>query len=102
MGLLKIKDRDNLCDSSHRRVEQAIASKNWCQENKWTESIAVGSKGFVEATKEKLGIKAKGRTIHGKNATYELREPSAPYNTDSALKNTVLRLKNSYFWEDNL
>ncbi len=31
--------------------------------SKRTESIAVGFKGFVEATKEKLGIRAKGHKV---------------------------------------
>jgi len=39
----------------------------------------VGCKGFVEATKERLGIRAKGRKVFSKNGAYELREPAAPY-----------------------
>jgi putative transposase len=37
------------------------------RDGKWTESVAVGSKEFVTATKEKLGFKAKGREVVGRN-----------------------------------
>ncbi len=49
------------------------------RESKWTESIAVGSKFFVEDTKERLGIRGKGRNVIGNNGVYELREPRSPY-----------------------
>ena len=39
---------------------------------RWTESIAVGSEGFVRETKEKLGIKAMGREVIGADGSYEL------------------------------
>jgi len=32
-------------------------------------------------TKMKLGIKAKGRDVIGRNGEYELREPAAAYNS---------------------
>lgn len=32
-----------------------------CKTLKWSESIAVGSESLIMMTKEKLGIKAKGR-----------------------------------------
>jgi hypothetical protein len=32
-------------------------------EKVWTETIAVGSKEFVEATAERLGIRGKGRQV---------------------------------------
>jgi len=38
-------------------------SHNHVREGRWTESIAVGHEGFVETTREKPGIKAKGHQI---------------------------------------
>jgi len=44
---------------------------------------AVGSKGFVEHVKSALGALAKGRKAKGSGDSYQLREPSAPYQADS-------------------
>jgi len=41
---------------------------------KWTESIAVGSKSFIEEVKKGLGFRARGRSIAGSNDHFELRE----------------------------
>ena len=62
----------------------------------------MGSKGFVEATKERLGIKAKGRKVLGENRTYELREPADPYECDFDLENGVLRFENTHLWNNTL
>lgn len=69
-------------------------------ENKWTESIAVGFKEFVETTKERLGIRVRGRKVFRNNGTYELREPTAFYKGDLGPENGVLKLENTYFWDD--
>ena len=67
------------------------------REIKWTESIAVGSESFIEATIKRLGIKAKGRKIIGSTKSYELREPGVPYGGSFAHENGLLRLQNTYF-----
>ena len=46
-----------------KRIEQALLSGEQEREGKWSESIAVGSRSFVETTIHKLGIKALGRKI---------------------------------------
>ena len=68
------------------------------RESKWSETIAVGSKRFVEATKGQLGIKAKGRRVLGEDGSYELREPAAAYGRDFGPKNGSLSLENTYSW----
>jgi len=45
-------------------------------------------KGFVEATKERLGLRAKGRKVFRSNEAYELREPAVPYAEGSAKETT--------------
>jgi putative transposase len=69
---------------------------------KWSESIAMGSESFVMMTKEKLGIKAKGREVVGEDGSYALRESPAPYNSILGHENDVLRPENAYFWDHNL
>jgi hypothetical protein len=66
--------------------------------NGLTESIAVGSKRFVEATKDRLGIKAKERRVLGEDGSYDLREPAAAYGRDFGPKNGSLRLESTYSW----
>jgi hypothetical protein len=49
---------------SHRGwVEKSLRYGDNARESKWTDGIAVGSKAFVERTKERLGISAKGRKV---------------------------------------
>ena len=62
--------------------------------------IAVGSKVFIEATIKRLGIKAKGRKLVGSKKSYELREPAVSYGGNFTHENGLLRLQNTYFWDD--
>ncbi len=63
----------------------------------WTESIAIGSKGFVEKIKLELGVKTIGREVMGGDRVYEVREGSS-YSGHFAGKNSGLSRKNTYFW----
>ena len=101
-SLLQMKNIEELRESRKHWIKEALEYKKHERQSKWTESIAVGSKGFVEATKERLGIKAKGRRVLGNNETYELREPEVPYWVNLDPENDVLRLENTYFWSDKL
>ena len=75
-------------------------SKVGCfRDEKWTESVAVGSEEFVTATKEKIGFKAKGREVVDGNGSFELREPPAGYRGILGHENAVLRPQNQYSWE---
>jgi putative transposase len=49
------------------------------RDGKWAESLAVGSRAFVSETKERLGIRAKGRKLVGTGEGSGLREPPAHY-----------------------
>ena len=59
-------------------IEDALGSKNQLREGKWTNSITVGRKRFVEATKELFGIKVTGGECWGEDRSYEVREPGRP------------------------
>lgn len=54
----------------------------------------------METTKEKLGIKAKGRQGIGENGTSQLKEPATSYQCNVDPENERLRLENMYFWND--
>jgi hypothetical protein len=83
-----------------KKVEENLATRSQSRDSKWTESIAVGSKAFIEATIKKLGIKAKGRKIVGSEKSYELREPGVPYGANFTPENGLLRHQNTYFWNN--
>jgi hypothetical protein len=59
--------------------EAPAQSGNRNRRSKWTQNIAVGSKGFIEQMQESLGFRAKGRKIIGADDTFELREMLPPY-----------------------
>ena len=53
-----------------------------------------------EVTTGKLGMQAKGRRIIGSNKSYELHEPAIPYRANLTPENGLLRLQNTYNWDD--
>jgi len=81
--------------------EEILKTKNYVRESKWTQSIAVGSKIFVQDIKEKLGIRAKGRKVEGTKDLYHLREAQVAYNSNFTPENSVLSANNTYFWNVN-
>ena len=96
--LLQVRDLQGVQETRRHYIEEALGSKNQARESKWSETIAVESKRFVEATKGQLGIKAKGRRVLGEDGSYELREPAAAYGRDFGPKNGSLSLENTYSW----
>ncbi len=55
---LGMKDDRELSRSHHKWVENMLASGSNCREREWSESIAIGDKVFVQATKSELGGRA--------------------------------------------
>ena len=82
MYLLGIPSIDALRRLHKTWVEEALGRAEQAREGKWTESIAVGSRNFVEIIKGELGINAKGRRISGTDEESGLREPQASYSND--------------------
>jgi REP element-mobilizing transposase RayT len=101
MDLLHISTVDDLRNSHKKWVEKILKTQNYVRESKWSQSIAVGSKSFVESIKEKLGIRAKGRKVADSKDLYHLREAQAAYNSNFTPENDVLSAKNTYFWSVN-
>ena len=78
-------------------VEEYLKSHN-NQDDKWTESVAVGSKEFLEKVIIKLGAIVKGRKTSESGEGYQLREPSIPYNAHLGAENSNIGPKNTYYW----
>jgi len=66
-------------------------------ESLWTESIAVGSKEFIEDIKIKMGSKAKGCQVRETDEKWGLCEPEGAYNTNFTLEKYPLRPENALF-----
>jgi hypothetical protein len=49
------------------------------RDDKWTRSIAVGSKSFTGKVKYLMGVSAIGRKRIEARKSYQLREPQIPY-----------------------
>ena len=60
------------------------------RQGKWTQSIAVGDKAFVEQIKKHLGLRAKGRQILKDEDDYQLRDAQTGY-ADS--------IQNLFYWD---
>ncbi|MCD6185715.1 MAG: transposase, partial [Deltaproteobacteria bacterium] len=101
MELLHISTLDELRNSHKKWVEEILKEKKYVRETKWSQSIAVGSKSFVESIKEKLGIRAKGRKVGESGELYHLREAQVSYNSDFTPENSELKTKNTCFWSNN-
>jgi hypothetical protein len=100
--LLDFKAMDELASAYRGWVEDALITGARCREGKWTESVAVGGESFVNATRDKLGMKGKGREVIGVDESYALRELPAPYKTIFRAENDDLRLQNVYSWNDSV
>ena len=93
MDVLGFENYDNLKEAHGKWVDSAIQTDNSGKETKWTQSIAVGSKTYIEKMKEALGYRAAGRKIISADDTFELRETITPFgNADN------LYSGNTYLW----
>ncbi|NIM92085.1 MAG: transposase [Candidatus Aminicenantes bacterium] len=99
MNLLHIENIRDLKSFHSKWIIKSIEAENFERESKWTESIAVGSKSFIDYTKEQLGNKARGRETIENAGTCELREGKVSYSDVFAHKNSGLRAKNMYKWD---
>ena len=106
-GLTGCTDLLDLQTNHKRWVQASLQANDTSRQAHWTESIATGSKSFVEKVKNSLGFKAKGKSITGDNHQYQLREIVAEFG-NSGLKrfnfnttaNSESDFNNTFFWED--
>jgi putative transposase len=101
-SLFEFRSMYDFAEAHRGWVEKSLEEEILSRDEKWTESVAVGSEKFVKATKEMLGFKAKGLEVIGGDGSYQLKESPAPYKGNLGLENESLRLQNEYFWEDSV
>ena len=101
--LCGFSDPEQFAEQHRQWVHDAIDNGRNQRESCWTKSIAVGSSSFVEETKVKLGIKARGRRIEEQQEDrFVLREEPAPYNGDFHPQKGHLSSENSYYLDTSL
>ena len=83
-----------------RWIEEARLMGDRRREGKWEENTAVASESFMNATKEKLDIRAHGREVSGSDGSYALRGSPMPYKIILWQENDGVRPQNGYYWND--
>jgi len=69
-------------------IENAILKNHYSvRDPKWTESVAVGSRSFLEKVKKENRAKSRGRKIEKEKNSYLLREARRSYMPHSTAKN---------------
>ncbi len=96
--LLGVESLDMLKKIHSRWIDETIKQDKLIRNEKWSQSIAVGDKKYVENIKTQLGAKAKHRKIHENDSSFELREDQSPYTAGFDTEIDRLSTKNVYFW----
>ncbi len=97
--LLAIDSYDLLREYHRGWVEEYLNNGGNSRDDKWSKSIAVGSKGFIEKVKFLLGVMAKGRKSLKAAEGYQLRDPYLPYRAHFDIKNEDIGENNTYCWD---
>ena len=100
--LLGFENYDQVKSYHKKWVSDYLGNENNVRDEKWTRSIAVGSRGFVDRVKSILGPLAIGRKSIEAGEAYELREPSISYGAHFGGKKGDIGPKNTYFWDVNI
>ena len=89
--------------STHRKwVDCLLSSADNARDDKWTDSVAVGSERFTRDTKALMGSMALGRKSLESGQSFQLREPQVPYSALLEVHKDEIAPKNSYFWRRNI
>ena len=84
---------------NHKKwVESCLKNRTNAQDEKWTRSIAVGSRTFIDGIKKEMGYSAKGRKRIGSGDSFQLRERITPYVAHLGAKNSDTEGQNIYSW----
>ena len=101
-ALLGFENYDQVKLYHKKWVDEYLGNEKNIRDEKWTRSIAVGSRGFVDRVKSILGVLALGRKTIESGESHQLREPSVPYVAHFGVKKSDIAPKNTYFWNVKL
>lgn len=97
--LTGFEEMRKLADAYRGWIEESLRTIGQARDEKWTESIAVGSRAFVTTTRERLGLTAKRHPIMQADGSCSLGEPAESYNGDFGHKNEGLSHENAFIWD---
>jgi REP element-mobilizing transposase RayT len=100
MELLGLDELKKLQEARAQWVESQFNNASQ-GDSSWTESIAAGDQGFVEAVKEQLGMTAKAREVVRQSRGFVLKETTTPYMTSFDSKKGLLREDNSVYLNES-
>jgi putative transposase len=87
--------------SEHRQwVQSALSHGERKRDDRWTQSIATGSRSFVEAVKKQMRSLAIGRQVRKKAQDFELRESQSAYKDYFDTEKVDIAGKNLWFWNE--
>lgn len=92
IGLLGFDSYEQLKNAHFKWITSAIKDENKGREEKWSQSIAVGSENYIKKIKESLGFRARGRKIRHTRDSFELRETLIPYGPADSIKHDNMLL----------
>ena len=78
-------------------IEEYLGSQKTGRDDKWSSSVAVGSKGFVEKLKSVLIGLVSGRKVKEAGEGYLLRKPSVPCEANFDVKSDHIDPENRHF-----
>jgi len=82
-------------------IEEYLGDGSKFRHDEWTDSIAVGSRTFIENVKALLGFRAMGRDIIEGNGEYQLREENVPYKALFRPEKGNIGPENTFLWDLN-
>ncbi len=97
LRLLNMKDVEALRRARKMWIKDAVRTKLLERDPKWTESLAVGSKEFIEETAKRMGGKAIGRIVIETESGYALQEERSPYEAVLKGQNSPISPKKAAF-----
>lgn len=92
MGLLSMSSMSELQEARKAWIEEALSAGVQVRRSNWCDSIAVGSEGFLDDIKTKLGYSAGHRNFTCEEDFCALRETAPRYRVDFGLKNVPLSI----------
>ena len=90
---------DGLKAGHKKWVENCLATGDHRRDDKWSKSIAVGSKNFIDNVKFLMGMMAKGRTRIEAGESFQLRELQSPYIDHFGGKKSEIGVENTHLWD---
>ncbi|MBM9521253.1 hypothetical protein JWG39_15645 [Desulforhopalus vacuolatus] len=79
--------------------KESVTNRTCGRQPGWSESVAVGSRSFVETIHSKLGFRGKGRKVLEHDIGFQLREKHRTYNVEYDGRNEDIGSINTSEWD---